>query len=176
MLHVAPEMGPMSAFADFRQAGISTAMWWPICPWMGEKRLEKPNDSSLWCPWSESSRARTTSPGDANGVISLKEWHGGSMGKPLLISVSIAWLLLAAGNAVAHGGGLDANGCHFKRSTGEYHCHRGGLQAAPSAAQQNNQGVRSPTHLVAPSIDSTCYIGPRGGRYRIVNGRKRYGC
>lgn len=28
----------------------------------------------------------------------------------------------------AHGGGLDANGCHFNRRTGEYHCHRGGYQ------------------------------------------------
>jgi len=24
----------------------------------------------------------------------------------------------------AHGGGLDANGCHTNRKTGEYHCHR----------------------------------------------------
>lgn len=28
----------------------------------------------------------------------------------------------------AHGGGLDANGCHTNRKTGEYHCHR----SAPS--------------------------------------------
>lgn len=29
---------------------------------------------------------------------------------------------------------------------------------------------------LATSTSSTCYTGPRGGRYRIVNGRKRYGC
>lgn len=28
--------------------------------------------------------------------------------------------------AVAHGGGLDARGCHTNRKTGEYHCHRSG--------------------------------------------------
>jgi hypothetical protein len=26
--------------------------------------------------------------------------------------------------ALAHGGGLDANGCHTNRKTGDYHCHR----------------------------------------------------
>ena len=28
--------------------------------------------------------------------------------------------------AYAHGGGLDALGCHEKRKTGDYHCHQGG--------------------------------------------------
>lgn len=28
----------------------------------------------------------------------------------------------------------------------------------------------------APVSSSECHIGPRGGRYRIVNGHKRYGC
>jgi hypothetical protein len=27
--------------------------------------------------------------------------------------------------AVAHGGGLNAEGCHNNRKTGDYHCHRG---------------------------------------------------
>lgn len=35
--------------------------------------------------------------------------------------------LLTPGTAVqAHGGGLNAQGCHNNRSTGDYHCHRGG--------------------------------------------------
>ena len=33
---------------------------------------------------------------------------------------------LAIGSAFAHGGGLDKDGCHTNRKTGEYHCHRGG--------------------------------------------------
>lgn len=48
-----------------------------------------------------------------------------------------------------HGGGLDANGCHFKRSTGEYHCHRGGGQPAPSAVNFDKQGATSPNYLVS---------------------------
>lgn len=36
----------------------------------------------------------------------------------------LASLLLLTGPAWAHGGGLDANGCHHDRKTGGYHCHR----------------------------------------------------
>ncbi|MGX5729222.1 excalibur calcium-binding domain-containing protein [Pseudoxanthomonas beigongshangi] len=46
------------------------------------------------------------------------------------------WVVLAGcalGNAAwAHSGGLDRHGCHTQRSTGEYHCHRGGT-APPRA-------------------------------------------
>lgn len=30
--------------------------------------------------------------------------------------------------------------------------------------------------VTGKSANDTCYTGPRGGRYRIVNGHKRYGC
>lgn len=33
-------------------------------------------------------------------------------------------LMGIASTAFAHGGGLDANGGHTNRKTGEYHCHR----------------------------------------------------
>lgn len=81
------------------------------------------------------------------------------------------------GSVLAHGGGLDANGCHFKRATGEYHCHRGNyVPPSPNPAWQAPQRQVQPNQLYAPAADNTCYTGPRGGRYRIVNGRKRYGC
>ncbi len=32
-------------------------------------------------------------------------------------------LALVAGVAIAHGGGLDRNGCHHDRKNGGYHCH-----------------------------------------------------
>lgn len=35
--------------------------------------------------------------------------------------------------ALAHGGGLNAEGCHNNRKTGGYHCHRGGASPAPRA-------------------------------------------
>lgn len=32
--------------------------------------------------------------------------------------------LLMSSDAMAHGGGLNAEGCHNNRKTGDYHCHR----------------------------------------------------
>ena len=36
--------------------------------------------------------------------------------------------------AMAHGGGLNSEGCHNNRKTGDYHCHRGG-GAAPAQSR-----------------------------------------
>ncbi len=43
-------------------------------------------------------------------------------------------LLLAAGMASAHSGGLNAQGCHTNKKTGEYHCHR-------SLAKEADEGI-----------------------------------
>ena len=34
-------------------------------------------------------------------------------------------IILFSTKAMAHGGGLNKQGCHNNRSTGDYHCHRG---------------------------------------------------
>jgi hypothetical protein len=39
-------------------------------------------------------------------------------------------LLASAELATAHGGGLNAQGCHNNRKTGDYHCHRAQAPAA----------------------------------------------
>ena len=46
-----------------------------------------------------------------------------------------AWglFVLASGAAAAHGGGLNAEGCHNNRKTGDYHCHRKPAASAPAA-------------------------------------------
>lgn len=87
-----------------------------------------------------------------------------------MMTALVFWVAcFAPGIALAHGGGLDSSGCHTKRATGEYHCHRGSSNQAPRSDKQKN--------AVAPTqVDQTCHVGPRGGRYRIVNGKKRYGC
>lgn len=55
-------------------------------------------------------------------------------------------LTLAAVSAsppvMAHGGGLDAKGCHTNHKTGEYHCHRAQGQAADGpAVKKSNSGI-----------------------------------
>ncbi len=70
----------------------------------------------------------------------------------------------------AHGGGLDASGCHHNRKTGDYHCHRAPAVSTP--AQPANQ--LPPQRRDEP----VCHVGPRGGTYTITpSGRKNYnGC
>lgn len=89
----------------------------------------------------------------------------------------------------AHGGGLDANGCHNNRKTGDYHCHGGitksrATSGAPSPVATSNQPARSvsPARMDATptqrALPPGCYVGPRGGTYTITkSGRKNYsGC
>ena len=38
--------------------------------------------------------------------------------------------------AAAHGGGLDAYGCHHNRKAGGYHCHRGQLAGQSFASKE----------------------------------------
>jgi hypothetical protein len=95
------------------------------------------------------------------------------------VVASVAGLLFS-GTVYAHGGGLDADGCHTNRKTGEYHCHRGGGRtAAGIVPSPSPEGARSAKSLVSSrSVPSgqTCYTGPRGGTYTITaSGRKNYG-
>jgi hypothetical protein len=48
------------------------------------------------------------------------------------------------------------------------------VKAAPFAGQGSAKQQLVARRAV--SSDMTCHTGPRGGRYRIVNGHKRYGC
>lgn len=96
------------------------------------------------------------------------------MGGVLVLLAPLAW---------AHGGGLNAEGCHNNRKTGEYHCHRGGSRSARPAPGGTAPGESAATltpRRQAPSNSGgpTCYTGPRGGTYTITpSGRKNYsGC
>ena len=49
-------------------------------------------------------------------------------------TIGLLLLVLVPTSAYAHGGGLNSEGCHNNRKTGEYHCHRGPAAKAPRAA------------------------------------------
>ena len=40
--------------------------------------------------------------------------------------ILFVFIVLLTNKAYSHGGGLNKSGCHNNRSTGDYHCHRGG--------------------------------------------------
>lgn len=94
--------------------------------------------------------------------------------------LSLVWLIACAtGAAWAHGGGLNAEGCHTNRKTGDYHCHRGGGSSGNAASSGNNAlAVQPPPRESGATGGATCYTGPRGGTYTITkSGRKNYsGC
>jgi hypothetical protein len=84
--------------------------------------------------------------------------------------VSCLFLLLFPLNLYAHGGGLNADGCHNNRKTGDYHCHK-----PPPPSREIQQQIDSPS---TKDNQPTCFVGPKGGTYTITpSGRKNYqGC
>lgn len=68
--------------------------------------------------------------------------------RPLLVKfIGIAALAMSL-EAGAHGGGLNKQGCHRNRATGDYHCHRGGSGPAASSAWAGSGNRRAPNTLV----------------------------
>ncbi len=45
--------------------------------------------------------------------------------------------------ALAHGGGLNKEGCHNNRKTGDYHCHRGASPPRSSSATGNSAPAKA---------------------------------
>jgi len=90
-------------------------------------------------------------------------------------------LALAGGIASGHGGGLNAEGCHTNKKTGEYHCHGAGSANAETAqpTEEPKAQAAATTRADPPSQRSLppgCFVGPRGGTYTITkSGKKNYG-
>ncbi|HCY15046.1 MAG TPA: YHYH domain-containing protein [Curvibacter sp.] len=65
----------------------------------------------------------------------------------LTITLFICAAALVASQVHAHGGGLDRNGCHTNRRTGDYHCHRSGGGSSsvnsPSKPAANSNETRA---------------------------------
>lgn len=62
-----------------------------------------------------------------------------------VVALSLALLPLSAG---AHGGGLDAYGCHTNHSTGSYHCHRGASTSGESSSSERGETEVRPAVIV----------------------------
>ena len=88
----------------------------------------------------------------------------------LVYIVIIACVYGLASQAAAHGGGLNGEGCHHNRKTGDYHCHRAPTQKPAVTA------VAVTSRVPASTGRPQCFTGPRGGTYTITaSGRKNYG-
>jgi len=80
--------------------------------------------------------------------------------------------------------GIDASQAQVERGMAWATAKKGSdLKMLEATARDEKTGLWSDPHPVAPWLyrrrtapDATCHIGPRGGRYQWVNGRKVYGC
>lgn len=98
---------------------------------------------------------------------------------PMTLRKALWLLALVPGLVFAHGGGLDGDGCHTNRKTGDYHCHRGGSASSSLTPQRAfDAQVSNDRATTSTGSGPTCYTGPRGGTYTITkSGRKNYsGC
>ncbi|ALN83985.1 excalibur calcium-binding domain protein [Lysobacter capsici] len=106
-----------------------------------------------------------------------------------MASVRIGWLALiglcCAAQAGAHGGGLNAEGCHHDRKRGGYHCHRGPAagaaslmpDAAPRQRRQQPQDL-APSALTAESGATyyrNCNAARAAGAAPVRRGDPGYG-
>lgn len=71
--------------------------------------------------------------------------------------IAVVQALIWPPSVTAHGGGLDANGCHNDRQRGGYHCHRGPLagqsfssSADAAAAMRGRSAPAAPQERPAP--------------------------
>lgn len=78
------------------------------------------------------------------------------MHRTLLVSLLLT--LVTPSVALAHGGGLDALGCHHNRSAGGYHCHRGPLDGRSFSSKVEAEralAARSSTSSSATQLQSS---------------------
>jgi len=82
-------------------------------------------------------------------------------------------LLLAANHAVAHSGGLNAEGCHNDRKNGGYHCHR--APATPASTYNRNSLAPSAGRSPAGGVFRNCTEARAAGAAPVRRGEPGYG-
>lgn len=87
--------------------------------------------------------------------------------------------LCFVGDVSAHGGGLNAEGCHQDRKRGGYHRHRGGGASSRGDALPNNRLAPS---RIAPlrvsrdtSVFANCAVARAAGAAPVRRGEPGYG-
>lgn len=96
----------------------------------------------------------------------------------LLLRLGACGLLLSAISvtpAAAHGGGLNAEGCHNNRKTGDYHCHRAPSQTSSSRSRGTGpQGVSRAVSQTGAAY-ANCSAARAAGAAPVRRGEPGYG-
>jgi len=76
------------------------------------------------------------------------------MQRVLMISALAVLAGVVSFESNAHSGGLNAEGCHNNRKTGDYHCHRAPSAAAPTRASVRPTPYRTDLNGTSGSSDT----------------------
>ena len=55
--------------------------------------------------------------------------------------ILVILFLILSNKVNSHGGGLNKQGCHNNRSTGDYHCHRGASNSKSKTSKSGNMSI-----------------------------------
>ncbi|RYD79542.1 MAG: excalibur calcium-binding domain-containing protein, partial [Verrucomicrobiaceae bacterium] len=79
--------------------------------------------------------------------------------------------------AFAHGGGLNAEGCHNNRKTGDYHCHRSGGGGSSGSSSRNTPQsfLSSPQRSPGGGAFRNCTEARAAGAAPVRRGQPGYG-
>jgi hypothetical protein len=93
------------------------------------------------------------------------------MRTPGVFFLSLALCLASALSAQveAHGGGLNSEGCHNNRKTGDYHCHRGSSSSSQKSSSRS-YGVKA-----AGGAYANCTAARAAGAAPVRRGEPGYG-
>ena len=84
--------------------------------------------------------------------------------------------LIASSSAFAHGGGLDKDGCHTNRKTGDYHCHRGGGSSSNHSPNIPTNSLQPTRRAPArPNAFANCPEARAAGAAPVYRGEPGYG-
>jgi hypothetical protein len=97
----------------------------------------------------------------------------------ILRAAAFGVLVLGNGAAAAHGGGLNAEGCHNDRKNGGYHCHRSSKPRTnpdppPRAGQPASRNAFSADDRV-PTAYRNCAAARAAGAAPVRRGDAGYG-
>ena len=69
-----------------------------------------------------------------------------------IFALSFVSILAPEATALAHPGGLNSEGCHNNRKTGDYHCHRGGSSTVARLASSAGVSFRNCSEARAAGV------------------------
>ena len=90
-----------------------------------------------------------------------------------LLTIAVGVALIAAPVAVAaHPGGLNSEGCHTNRKTGDYHCHRSGSGKKGGGSSQPGSLLSGPS---SGGAFANCSAARAAGAAPVRRGDPGYG-